>query len=270
MMVERTRAWGLWLSLGMGMGAGACFNPPSDTMLTTGGLGCPVRTFECPCDVGGACEAGLVCEGGTCVAAEPTGTSGATGAVGTTGPEETSADVTGGSTEADGTTLALDGTSTGEESTGLASTGEASTGEASTGPGESTGMPEPVMQTVSFPTAADPRVIMFGTLPWNGGDYFEGVRDTLVPSVTQLDVHIPIVMNGLTDCGFQEAEVSLDGVPLGTFVVAQGTAVIDQSFAVPGVVGPQYTLRYETIATVASGCGAAGYDEASSTVTLWE
>jgi hypothetical protein len=53
--------------------------------------------------------------------------------------------------------------------------------------------------------------------------------------------------------------------------VAQGTVVIDQSFpVVPAVVGPSYTIRYQTIATVEGGCGAAGYDEVSSTVTLWE
>lgn len=277
-MSTKTRAWGmglglrmaLWLSIGLGVGA--CFDPPTDTGLTSNGLGCTPGALDCACDAG-ACEAGLQCVDAVCVAdSDPTGTSGATGMAATTTPGDATADATSsGSTAPGDTTLALDGTSTGDATTGDATTGDATTGEATTDPGTSTGMPpEPAMETVNFPTAADPRFFASGSLPWNAGDWIEGVRDTAVPSVSQLDVHIPIVNNGLTACGFQEAEVLLNGVSLGSFVVAQGTAVIDQSFAAPAVVGPQYTIRYQTTATVAGGCGSAGYDELSSTVTLWE
>lgn len=268
-MRMKTRAWGMGLSLSMGLGLGACFNPPSDTGITSNGLGCTPGELDCECDAQGACAAGLVCLDAVCVTSDATGTSGAT-AVTTEVPSDETADATSSSTAPSDTTLAVDGTSTGDGTTGDASTGDSTTGEMTTDPGTSTGMPEPAMETVSFPTAADPRVITSGTLPWNINDYFEGVRDTIVPSVSQLDVHIPIISNGLTDCGFQEAAVTLNGVSLGSFVVAQGTTVIDQSFPVAGVVGPQYTIRYQTVATVAGGCGAAGYDEVSSTVTFWE
>lgn len=267
-MSTRTRAWGMGLLLSMGLVVGACFNPPIDTGLTSNGLGCTPGTINCPCDAG-ACEAGLECVDAVCVVgSDPTGTSGATGMATTATADETSSTTT----EPGDTTLALDGTSTGDATTSEGTTaGEVTTGEATTEPGTSTGMPpEPAMETVNFPTAADPRFFAFGSLPWNGGDWIEGVRDTVVPSASQLDVHIPIVNNGLTACGFQEAEVLLNGVSLGSFVVAQGTAVIDASFPAPSVVGPQYTIRYQTVATVAGGCGSAGYDESSSTVTLWE
>jgi hypothetical protein len=255
--------------VGLGVGAGACFNPPKDTQLTSGGLGCPPGTLDCPCDMG-ACVEGLQCVDAVCVFGDPTGTSGATGMT-TTGPGDGSADDTSGSTAPGETTVALDDTTTGDSTTGDATTEGSTTGDATTDPGTSTGMPpEPAMETVNFPTAVDPRFFASGSLPWNAGDWIEGVRDTVVPSVSQLDVHIPIVNNGLTACGFQEAEVLLNGVSLGSFVVAQGTAVIDQSFPAPVVVGPQYTIRYQTVATVAGGCGSAGYDEVSSTVTLWE
>jgi hypothetical protein len=271
-MGTRTRAWGLGFLVGVGMAVGACFNPPIDTQLTTSGLGCMPGTRDCPCVEPAACDPGLTCVDAVCVDDDPTGTSGATGMV-TTGPGDASVDDTSSSTAPPGeTTLALDDTTTGGATTGDATTGDATTGDASTGPGSSsTGMPpEPAMETVNFPTAADPRFFASGSLPWNAGDWIEGVRDTIVPSVSQLDVHIPIVSNGLTDCGFQEADVILNGVTLGSFVVAQGTAVIDQSFPAPAVVGPQYTIRYQTTATVAGGCGSAGYDETLSTVTLWE
>jgi hypothetical protein len=126
-------------------------------------------------------------------------------------------------------------------------------------------------KVVDFPTAADPRFTATGVdLPWNAGDWFEGVRMTTVPSIGQLDIHLEIVNNGLTPCGFQEAEVSINGVALGTFTVVQNDTVIDQSFpVVPAIAGPVYTIRYEITATVAGGCGAAGYDEVGSTVTFY-
>ena len=78
-MSTRTRAWGMGLWLSMGLVAGACFDPPTDTGLTSNGLGCTPGTIDCPCDAG-ACEAGLECVDAVCVSgSDPTGTSGATG-----------------------------------------------------------------------------------------------------------------------------------------------------------------------------------------------
>lgn len=124
-------------------------------------------------------------------------------------------------------------------------------------------------EVVSFPTAIDSRFTAAGTLPWNGGDWFEGVRDTGIPSTNAVDVHLVVVSNGLSDCGFQTSEVSINDVSLGTFTIMQGTTVIDASFpSAVSIPGPQYTIRYETTMTVAGGCGAAGFDETSSTVTF--
>jgi len=128
----------------------------------------------------------------------------------------------------------------------------------------------PGLEVVDFPLAADPRFTATGVdLPWNAGDWFEGVRMTSIPSIGQIDIHLEIVNNGLTPCGMQEAEVSINGVALGTFTVLQGTTAIDQSYPiVPSIDGPAYTIRYETTTTVAGGCGAAGYDQVGSTVTF--
>jgi hypothetical protein len=124
-------------------------------------------------------------------------------------------------------------------------------------------------ETVDFPVAADPRSIQSGTLPWHAGDWFEGVRATGIASLGQLDIHLVIVNNGLTACGSQPAQVTVNGQVVGSFTVMQGTAVIDMSYpAVPAIAGPVYTVRYQTTATVASGCGAAGYAEVGSTVTF--
>jgi hypothetical protein len=119
-----------------------------------------------------------------------------------------------------------------------------------------------------FPVAGDPSFTQLGGLPWNGGDWFEGTRMTMIPSLGQLEIHLEIINNGLTPCGFQEADVSVNGVSLGTFTVVQGTTAIDASFAAPSIPGPVYTVRYETTATVAGGCGAAGYGLVGSTVTF--
>lgn len=118
-----------------------------------------------------------------------------------------------------------------------------------------------------FPIAADTRVITSGTLPWNVGDYFEGLRASTAGSITGVDVHIDVISNGLTACGFQNANVLINGTVVGDFTIAQGTTAIDESFAIaPAIIGPNYTVRYQTTATVASGCGAAGYNEMTSTI----
>ncbi|MEX1362974.1 MAG: hypothetical protein AB1Z98_07600 [Nannocystaceae bacterium] len=129
--------------------------------------------------------------------------------------------------------------------------------------------PPVVAETLDFPSPGDASVVMFGTLPWNAGDYYEGVRNTGVPSISSLDVHVEIVSNGLSACGFQTADVIVNGVTVGDFTITQGTAVIDQTYMIPmPIAGPNYTVRYQTVATVASGCGAAGYSDSSSTVTF--
>jgi len=124
-------------------------------------------------------------------------------------------------------------------------------------------------ETVPFPSAGDPTFNMAGTLPWNQGDWVEGVRATAIPSIGQFGIHVDIITNGLSACGVQEAEVSVNGTPVGLFQIVQGTVSIDESYVVaPPIVGPNYTIRYETTASVAPGCGAAGYNEMTSTVTF--
>ncbi|MEM7155334.1 MAG: hypothetical protein AAF799_20970 [Myxococcota bacterium] len=275
---KTSKAWGAWLfALSLGTAAGACFNPaggrPTDTTDT---VGCPPGTLGCPCDEAGLCIAGLVCEDGTCLdePTEPPTSGAATGDTGATSVEPTGADSTGSAATEGDTTIGLgtDGT-TGDGGTGFGSTGLGSTGEASTGGESSSGgiPPVGVMETVDFPLAGDPRFILSGTRPWNAGDYYEGVRMTSVPSVSQLDVHLELgAENGLNDCGFQETQVSLNGVAVGTFTIAQGDVAIDQVYAAPDVAGPEYTIRYETTTTVESGCGSSGYGEVGSTVTLHE
>ena len=265
----------LLLALTLGAVVGACFNPAAGRLSDgSGSVGCPPGTLGCPCDEAGLCIAGLVCEEGTCLD-EPTvdtttgvATSGMASS-GTTMIDPSGVDSSGTGSDG-GTTLGLDtGGSTGAGSTGFGSTGEASTG----GESSSGGIPPVmVMETVDFPLATDPRLFQIGTRPWNAGDYVEGVRMTSVPTVSQLDIHIefPVGFNGLSDCGFQEAQVMLNGNVLGTFTVAMGDMTIDQTYAAPNVPGPAYTIRYETTTTVESGCGSAGYGEVGSTVTLYE
>ena len=38
--------------------------------------------------------------------------------------------------------------------------------------------------------------------------------------------------------------------------------------ASPSLVGPDFTVRYETVATVAGGCGNAQFDAIDSTITF--
>lgn len=120
-----------------------------------------------------------------------------------------------------------------------------------------------------FPSAGDTSFFMSGSLPWNDGDFFEGVRMTALPGVDAVDVHVDVITNGLSECGFQTADVIIDGITVGDFTIEQGTVAIDQSYPLPMEIGgPAITIRYETTTTVASGCGAAGYSQMTSTITF--
>ena len=121
----------------------------------------------------------------------------------------------------------------------------------------------------AFPVGADTSVITSGSLPWNIGDYYQGTRNTLLPGINSVDVHIDVETNGLSACGFQNAEVTINGMLAGDFTIQQGTVAIDETFMLPMEAnGPVITVRYETTATVAGGCGAAGYSLTSSTITF--
>ncbi|MEM9462348.1 MAG: hypothetical protein AAGF11_49830 [Myxococcota bacterium] len=51
--------------------------------------------------------------------------------------------------------------------------------------------------------------------------------------------------------------------------MAQGDIQIDATFSAdPPLSEPLYTIRYETIETVANDCGSAAYGLVGSTVTL--
>ena len=125
-------------------------------------------------------------------------------------------------------------------------------------------------EEVNFPIATDSSFTSAGGPPWNDGDFYQGDRNTGIPSFDRVDIHLALVSNSLSACGVQSAQVSINGTAVGTFSVTQGNTVIDASFPVaPSIVGPSYTIRYETTATVAQGCGSAGYATSGSTVTFF-
>jgi hypothetical protein len=124
------------------------------------------------------------------------------------------------------------------------------------------------MVTVSFPQVGDTRSGAGGGLYfWQLGDHVEGSRTTTLPPVGRADINLQIEMNGLT-CDTQDIEVRINGTVVGTFSIAGGDAVIARSFTFPPIAGPTYTLRYHTSRMVAGGCGASGYSNIGSTVTL--
>ena len=120
--------------------------------------------------------------------------------------------------------------------------------------------------TVSFPTAPDTRFTMLTNF-WNAGDYVQGARTTTVPSIAGLSMHLVLEAVSLT-CDTQDARVLVNGVEVGRFSARSGGAPVDASFVFARVTGPTYTFRYETVRTVAGGCGSAGYSNTGSTITL--
>lgn len=125
-------------------------------------------------------------------------------------------------------------------------------------------------ETVTFPRSTDTMSPTHGYL-WTLGSYVQGSRTTSVATARSVDIRAAPVANGLT-CDNQDMRMLINGVEVGRFsvVAGAGTAPIVRTFTFPPITGPTYTLRYENVRQVASGCGSASFGDSSpaSTVTL--
>ncbi|MBX3251783.1 MAG: hypothetical protein KF901_31685 [Myxococcales bacterium] len=128
-------------------------------------------------------------------------------------------------------------------------------------------LPFPSPETVSFPLASDPRVASSNAFYWRTGDYVEGFRNTTLPRARRAVIGLAFASNALT-CDTLPMRARIDGVEVGTFTISPGTPRVDATFSFSAITGPGFTLRYETIRQVASGCGSVSFDEAGSTVRL--
>ncbi len=128
-------------------------------------------------------------------------------------------------------------------------------------------LPYPAPETVSFPVAGDPRVAATSTHYWRAGDYVQGVRTTTLPRARRAVVSLGVAFNGLT-CDTLPMRMRINGTEVGTFTITPGTPRVSPTFDFSAITGPSFTLRYETMRQVASGCGAVTFDESTSTVQL--
>jgi hypothetical protein len=120
--------------------------------------------------------------------------------------------------------------------------------------------------TIDFPGTGDTSMTML-TNYWNAGDYIEGTRTTMLASITRLMLNVVVTANTLS-CDTQDMDVIVNGVTVGTFMISAGESLLTDSFTFAAITGPTYTIRFQTTSTVDSGCGSAGFDLSSSTVTL--
>jgi hypothetical protein len=119
---------------------------------------------------------------------------------------------------------------------------------------------------LDFPTSADTPHTML-TNYWNLGDYIEGVRATSLSSTTSATIHIVVSPDSLT-CDTQDMKLMINGTEAGRFSIHATPATVDATFTYAAISGPSYTLRYETVRTVSSGCGSAGFAMTGGTITL--
>lgn len=123
--------------------------------------------------------------------------------------------------------------------------------------------------TFVFPAAGDTRFSMFGTAFWNAGDFVQGSRTLTAPSLSSASFTLAIVSNGLS-CDTQDVRALINGTEIGRFAIRPSETSSAQSFTFAPIaaVGGAYTIRIETTRTVASGCGAAGYSDGTTTWTV--
>jgi len=121
---------------------------------------------------------------------------------------------------------------------------------------------------LDFPLPTDTsHTLEGGDYYWNAGDYVDGSRTTTLASTTSATIYIA-VENSLSSCGQQDMEMLINGIVVGNFVISSGETSVSATFTYAAIAGPTYDLRYQTTATVASGCGSAGFATSGSTVTL--
>jgi hypothetical protein len=120
---------------------------------------------------------------------------------------------------------------------------------------------------LQFPLSSDTTHILSGTNYWNAGDYVDGSRVAGLTSSVSCVIHI-VLTGSLTACGTQSMEMLINGTVVGTFAIVMGQTTVDTMFNYAAIAGPTYDLRYQTTATVASGCGSMGIVDMGSTVTL--
>jgi hypothetical protein len=123
--------------------------------------------------------------------------------------------------------------------------------------------------TGGFPSPGDSHVTA-ATSMWNAGDYVQGTRATGLGSAASMSLHAVITANTLS-CDTQDMRVKLNTIEVGTFSIDPADTFVDAAFMFPAVVSTagSFTIRYETISTVAGGCGSADIPLAGgSTITI--
>jgi len=124
-------------------------------------------------------------------------------------------------------------------------------------------------ETIVFPSVVDAHVSSSLPAYYIAGDYIEGTRTTSVPSLSRVEMVLAIASNGLS-CDNQDSRLMINGVEIGRYSVTPTAATVMQAFTGFGAIGgPTYTIRIETVRTVTSGCGAAGYTDDVSTFRLF-
>ncbi len=127
-----------------------------------------------------------------------------------------------------------------------------------------TTLDEPVInaETFLFPDIGDTRFTLSGSNFWNDGDYVEGMRLFASPS-DSVEMILAIEPNVLR-CDTQDHALMIDGTTIGNFSVSAGDTNVVQTFSFPAIPAGNHTIRIETVRTVSSGCGSAGFPDGAS------
>ena len=124
------------------------------------------------------------------------------------------------------------------------------------------GVPTPPPgETFTFPATGDPR----STEQWMLGNFVEGTR-TLVNPASTVDM-ILLITNALT-CDTQDHVLKVDGLVVGSFIIAPGATAVVDTFNLPGIAAGSHTFRIENVRTVNAGCGNATFPNGVSTLTF--
>jgi hypothetical protein len=63
-------------------------------------------------------------------------------------------------------------------------------------------------------------------------------------------------------------QLRINGAIVGPVTITPGATSFTRSYTFGAIAGPTYTIRLETVSTVTSGCGAAGFPDGVSTLRI--
>lgn len=121
-----------------------------------------------------------------------------------------------------------------------------------------------------FPATGDEVNVGASPYWYQLGDYAQGSRTPGLNNVTGIKLELIIDDNALNSSGHIDLDLTINGIPVGSFSILPGQNSREVSFFFPPISGPHFVVRLEETNTVEVGYGSAAILLDSSAITFYD